>query len=47
MNDKLISKIYDYKKEMTSLTGFFVCTINEPIVEIPNNTLTRKKFDIP
>ena len=47
MNDRLISKIYDHEDEMTSFKEFFVFAIDESIVKIPNNPLTREEFDIP
>lgn len=46
MNDSFISKIYSHQEEMASFKGFHICAIDASIVEIPNNKLTRKEFDI-
>lgn len=47
MNDSLISKIYAHEDEMSTFKGFYVCAINESIVEIPNTKITREEFEIP
>lgn len=47
MNDSLISKIYSHEEEMSSFKGFHVFAVDESIIEIPNNELTRVEFNIP
>ena len=46
MNDVSVMDLYEESREMGSFKDFIVCAIDGSVVELPNDKITRKEFEI-